>query len=110
MDKENVLYIQIKPYKFSMPFKDMATRYYKMVLNKYNQATTNESDFTDSIVSHMKQYNYNVTKKNELEEKTDIVVSKQLLSHLDEFLKRDRLTATRKKRNRKIRTMRRVYK
>lgn len=110
MDKENVLYIQIKPYKFSMPFKDMATRYYKMVLNKYNQATTSESDFTDSIVSHMKQYNYNVTKKNELEEKTDIVVSKQLLSHLDEFLKRDRLAATRKKRNRKIKTMRRVYK
>lgn len=110
MDKENVFYINIKPYKYSMPFNDMATRYYKNVLNKYNQASISERDFVNFIVSHMKQYNYNVTKKSDLEEKTDIIVSKTLLSHLEEFLKRTRIPNTRKKRNRKIKTMRRLYK
>lgn len=110
MDKENVFYINIKPYKYSMPFNDMASRYYTDVLNKYNQANISESDFVNIIVSHMKQYNYIVKNKSDLEEKTDIIVSKKLFSHLEDFLKRDRLPNTRKKRTRKIKTMRRLYK
>jgi hypothetical protein len=112
MDKENVFYINIKPYHNSMPYKDMASMYYTNVLNKNNQVAgkISELDFVKNIVSYMKLYNYNVKTKQDLEEKTDIIVSKKLLSYLEEFLKRDRLPNTRKKRTRRIKTMRRLYK
>jgi hypothetical protein len=95
-----------------MPYKDMASMYYTNVLNKNNQVAgkISELDFVKNIVSYMKLYNYNVKTKQDLEEKTDIIVSKKLLSYLEEFLKRDRLPNTRKKRTRRIKTMRRLYK
>jgi hypothetical protein len=110
MDKENVFYINIKPYHFSMPYKEMAERYYQEVLNKNGQAQISEAEFVSTMISFMKQYNYRVTNKSDLEEKTDIIVSKKLSSYLEEFLKRDRLPNTRKKRARRIKTMRRLLK
>jgi hypothetical protein len=106
MDKDNVMYIQVKPYHFSLSYADMATRYYQLVLNKNNKATINEDNFVTFIVSHMQEYNYRVINKSSLEEKTDRIVSKKLLSHLEDFLKHDRLSNTRKKRERRIKTMR----
>ena len=110
MDKENVFYINIKPYHFSMPYKEMAERYYQEVLNKNRQAQISEAEFVSTMISFMKQYNYRVANKSDLEEKTDIIVSKKLSSYLEEFLKRDRLPNTRKKRARRIKTMRRLLK
>ncbi len=102
MDKDNVYYINIKPYRCSLPFKEMAERYYNLV----GVANTTEQVFVNYIVSYMSKYNYMVVKKKEAEEKTDIIVSKKLLSHLEDFLKRDRNTNTRKKRNKRVRTVR----
>ena len=110
MDKENVFYINIKPYSDSLPYTDMAVRYYNEVLNKYNQASISEIDFVNNMVSFMKQYNYKVKTKLDIEQKTDIIVSKKLLSYLEEFLKRDRLANTRKKRTRRTKTMRKLFK
>ena len=109
MDKENVFYINIKPYSVSLPYKDMATIYYNEVLNKNNNATISEIDFINNIVTFMKQYNYRVKTKTDIEEKTDVIVSKKLMSYLEEFLKRDRLPNTRKKRARRIKTMRKLF-
>ena len=50
-----------------------------------------------------------VLNKTKEEEKTDIVVSKKLLSHLEDFLKRPKLSMTRKKRLRRLKTMRNMY-
>ena len=108
MDKENVSYINIKPYRDSIPFEEMATRYYNQVMYK-NNANVSELKFVDFIVSYMSQYKYMVVKKSKEEEKTDIIVSKKLLSHLADFLKPERKNAlTRKKRLRRIKSMRQM--
>jgi hypothetical protein len=109
MDKENVFYINIKPYSNSLTYNEMATRYYAEVFNKHGQATISENDFVNNIVTFMKQYNYKVKTKTDIEEKTDIIVSKKLMSYLEEFLKRDRLPNTRKKRTRRVKTMRKLF-
>lgn len=108
MDKENVSYINIKPYHYSMPYKDMASKYYRLILNKNNNVTISENDFVNFIVNYMKKYDYIVKNKSDVEEKTDVIVSKKLLSHLEDFFKNDRLPNTRKRRSKRVKTMRRL--
>ena len=114
MDQENVSYINIKPYRYSLPYEEMASRYYEHVIyqnssNSSNSSNISEMDFIKFIVSYMKQYNYMVVKKTKEEEKADIVVSKKLLSHLEEFLKSDKKnTATRKKKFRRTKSMKQM--
>ena len=109
MDKENVYYINIKPYRYSMPFAEMAARYYDLVLSKENNGKIIlKQNFIDSIVEYMKQYNYMVVKKSIDEENVDKAVSKKLLENLADFLKptKPAKTNTRKQRNRRTRTLR----
>jgi hypothetical protein len=106
MDKENVYYINIKPYRVSLPFEEMANRYYDAVLAK---TTIKKTDFVNKIVAFMKQYNYMVLNKSEEERNVDTVVSKKLLANLDEFLKKDKTPNTRKNRNRRVKTMRQSH-
>jgi hypothetical protein len=104
MDKENVYYINIKPYRVSIPFEEMATRYYDAVLSKI--PTIKKPEFVAHIVSFMKQYNYMVLPKSPEEKNVDMIVSKKLLSNLEDFLKNERTPNTRKKRYRRVRSMR----
>jgi hypothetical protein len=109
MDKDNVFYINIKPYRCSLPFEDMASRYYEAVIYKNNR-NIDEIKFLNFIKNFMEQYNYMVVKKTKEEEKADIVVSKKLLSHLEEFLKRSKNVSTRKKRFKRTKSMKNVVK
>ena len=106
MDKDNVYYINIKPYRVSLSFEEMAARYYDQVLSKKNM---NKTFFINNIVAYMKQYNYTVLKKSEEERKVDTIVSKKLLENLEDFLKTNRNPNTRKNRNRRVKSMR-LYK
>lgn len=105
MDKDNVYYINIKPYRVSIPFDEMASRYYDAVLRN-KQSNIDKSNFVTSIVGFMKQYNYMVLKKSEEEKNVDRIVSKKLLSNLEDFLKSDRNPTTRKRRNKRVKSMR----
>ena len=104
MDKDNVYYINIKPYHVSIPFEEMASRYYDAVVGK--NPTIKKPDFVARIVSLMKQYNYMVLTKSQEEKNVDTIVSKKLLSNLEDFLKNERTPNTRKKRQRRVRSMR----
>ena len=108
MDKENVYYINIKPYRYSLPFEEMAERYYDLVISNYSYdgPAIGKQNFIKKIVDYMKQYNYMIVNKSLDEENVDKAVSKKLLSNLDEFLKRHRPMNTRKIRTRRTKTMR----
>ena len=86
----------------------MASKYYRLILNKNNNVTISENDFVNFIVNYMKKYDYIVKNKSDVEEKTDVIVSKKLLSHLEDFFKNDRLPNTRKRRSKRVKTMRRL--
>lgn len=107
MDKDNVYYINIKPYRVSIPFDEMVNRYYEAVLAK---TTIKKNDFANNMISYMKQYNYMVLNKSEEEKNVDTIVSKKLLANLDDFLKKDRPPNTRKIRSRRVKTMRQWHK
>jgi len=93
MEQDNVYYINVKPYVFSLPYETMAEHYYSACLKK---TQADKSTFVNSIVNTMNRYNYIVQLKSELEQNTDKVVSKQLLIHLENFFKKSRSKNTRK--------------
>jgi hypothetical protein len=97
MEQDNVYYINVKPYIYTLPFEEMAERYF----TKYLNATVPETktDFITRIVADMKKYNFLARPKSDLEQNADKVVSKQLLIHLEKFFKKGRTKNTRKQKH-----------
>ena len=107
MDKDTVTYLNIKPYRYSMPYEEMARRYYiNMNKKPTKKITISEADFVEQMVTFMKRYNYRVLQKGAIEEKSDKAESKKLATHLEEFLKPKKINQTRKPRNKRVRTLR----
>jgi len=103
MEKENVYYINIKQYRISLPFDEMAKRYYHAILKNTD---INSSEFINKMVTYMKQYNYMVLPKSDEEKRIDTIVSKKLFSNLDDFFKKERTIHTRKRVNKHRKTIR----
>lgn len=102
MNHDNVYYINVKPYFYSLPYKTMAERYY----DSHQIKNTTKEDFIKAIVTNMSKYNFTVIPKNDLELEVDKVISKQIIFHLEKFFKKGRSQNTRKKRNLKIQNTR----
>lgn len=80
MEHDNVYYINVKPYHFSMTYKDMARRYHdKCDLN------IPLVDFERDVVSFMSRYGHTVVDKSPEEQAVDVVVGKQIITHLNRF-------------------------
>jgi hypothetical protein len=110
MEQDNVYYINVKPYVFTMPFEEMAERYYERIIKKdasdkdKDKDKDKKTEFINSIVKFMKRYNFHIQNKSDVEQDADKVVSKQLLIHLEDFFKKGRTKNTRKQRKSRMKT------
>jgi hypothetical protein len=104
MNMENVYYINVKPYFYSMPFEEMAEKYY----NHKNDAIKNDAikndtikakkeEFIEFIVNYMNKYNYSIKIKDKDESELDKIISKKIVIHLEEFFKKNKKQNTRKR-------------
>jgi len=100
MEEDNVYYINVKPYLYTIPFKDMAENYFDKYLKNDDKHHDKEA-FIKFIVDFMKEYNFIVKNKSEIEQSADKVVSKQLFIHLETFFKKGRNNNTRKRKIKK---------
>ena len=96
MEHENVFYINVKPYVYNIPFRDMAEKYY----DNYDKKGLLESkeEFVSTIEKFMNRYNYRCVPKDDIEQDVDVIVSKKILLHLEEFFKRGAITTKTRKR------------
>lgn len=94
MRADNVYYINVKPYTYSIRFDTMAYRYYNRFVPAMNKA-----DFIRKILSHMGTYRYTHFDKQLDEKAVDEVISKQIIIHLNNFFMQDK-KSTRKHRDR----------
>ncbi len=100
MLKDNVYYIKLKPYHYSLPNDVFVTRFiespifeniphHRMLSVMINE--TKEETFRNFIINQMKviasKYNYIHHKKNPAEYELDNITSKRILSHLTTFFK-----------------------
>jgi len=94
MNMDNVYYINVKPYFYSMPYEEMAEKYYNRYKDNIN---VKKEEFVTYIVNYMKQYNYPVKNKSSDENELDKIISKKIVIHLEEFFKKDKKQNTRKR-------------
>jgi len=98
MKHDNVYYINVKPYNYSIDFKTMAETYFT-----HNIKTGDKREFVNFMTTHMNKSGYVSEPINTDEHNVDKVISKQLLIHLKDFFGSKNKTK-RKKRARKNRT------
>ena len=98
MKHDNVYYINVKPYKFSLDYDIMADIYFTK-----NVKTNDKKEFVDFITNYMNKSGFLIEKKDEIEHKVDKTISKKLLIHLKDFFGNDKETK-RIKRRRKNKT------
>ena len=102
MEDNNVYYINVKPYTHSMRYEDMANRFYDNT-----HIDMNKTDFVKKVVEFMKRYSYRITPKSKMEQDVDKVISKQIMFHLEDFLKQgsNKVQTLKNKSSRKRRTL-----
>ena len=105
MENDQVYYINLKPYIFSLNFKEMALRYYENT-----SKISNKEEFTNHIISHMNNSNYNVKNKSKEEQNIDKIISKKVLSHLKDFFKNTENTKNRKTQKNKKKNKNKTHK
>ena len=83
MNMDNVVYIQIRPYVYSIPFNKMILKYYSKNTNKIQ----NKKDFIDKMTLYVDSYDYEIRIKSSVETKIDEILSKKIIHYLEEFFK-----------------------
>ena len=81
MNMDNVVYIQIKPYVYSIPFNKMILKYYTKNTNKIK----NKRDFIDKMTLYVNKYDYEIRIKSNIETKVDEILSKKIMQYLETF-------------------------
>ena len=86
MAHKNVYYINIKPYYHDLRFETMIQRL--LISNLGKKLITekgNNIDFMNTMMREFKRYNFTVINKDEVENEVDKILSKEILTHLQEF-------------------------
>jgi hypothetical protein len=81
MEDERVFYINVKPYNYTLPFEEMAQRYFA----RFTPPGLDETLFIKRITNFMKRYRFEVKTKDPDEQRVDEIVSKRMLAYLEEF-------------------------
>lgn len=97
MKNENVYYIHLLPYTFSMPYVDMASLYYENQKSYFHVQGIKKDFFIKKITDFMNNYNYKVNIKSDDEKEVERVLSKQIMIHLTEFFKKKKKHITKKR-------------
>ena len=87
MANKNVYYINIKPYVHDLRFETMIQRFLTSNLGKklITEKDDNNIKFMNSMMKEFKRYNFFVKHKDENENEVDKILSKEILTHLQEF-------------------------
>jgi predicted small metal-binding protein len=95
MEHSNIYYINVPPYTNSIPFNEMAERYYEHNSNK----VFDKSNFIKFVVTKMNKYNFHVQYKSVIDNNSDNEISKEILSHMRNFFKLYKNKQTKKQKN-----------
>lgn len=83
MVNDNVYYIKVKPYTYTINYELMAERYYNYNLDKFD---IDENTFINQITKYMDSIRLPIYEKSSEELNIDKIVSKSIMYHLNIFL------------------------
>jgi hypothetical protein len=90
MKHENVYYINIKPYYYPISFEILINRIFELY------PELNSNDFTSYMTNKIKDYHFDIVEKEKQDHEIDIILSKRILSHLQNFFNKYNKNKTRK--------------
>lgn len=102
MAHKNVYYINIKPYYHDLRFETMIQRL--LISNLGKKLITekgNNINFMSAMMREFKRYNFTVINKDEAENEVDKILSKEILTHLQEFFNKSLKNKSRYNRTKK---------
>jgi len=83
MDDEQVYYVHMKPYHYSIEYRELADSYYDKFHNQFQLGE--KSEFVDSLVNCMKQFGFNKHHTTKEELAVDEVIGKQIMICIKDF-------------------------
>jgi hypothetical protein len=105
MAHENIYYINIKPYQYSLPFSEMMDRFKGSAIG--HRLIEDYENFDMCMLQFIQPFNYRVRGKNPREYEVDKVIGKSIVGHLRTFFHGDNRAKTVKNRGqRRNRTFR----
>ena len=105
MANDNVYYINIKPYRYSVPFDEMLSRLLSSPLGK--RLISGDDAFESTMMNFIRDYHYRVHPKSPKEYEVDKVIGKSIVHHLHTFFYEPERAKTMKNRgNRRNKTSR----
>lgn len=93
MKSKNVIYINIKPYFHDLEFEDMIKR---LMNSDFKNRIPNKDFFVNELFKSILLYKYAVVEKNKREQEIDVIVSKKVLTHLEDFFYKTHKNVTRR--------------
>jgi hypothetical protein len=105
MSHKNVYYINIKPYTHDLEFDVLVDRFLKCDNGK--KLIKNIDNFKTQMMKDFKLFNFELLEKNSQEYEVDKILSKQILTHLQDFFNKTTKSGGKTKKsygNRKTRT------
>ena len=85
MMNENVYYINIKPYIHDLQFEEIYKRFLESNIGKTLIVQENRENFIDFMEKNIKLYDFQILKKDDTDFKVDVILSKRILHHLQDF-------------------------
>ena len=104
MIKDNIFYINLKPYYHDINFNEMIKKFKNSNCGK--KIIIDEENFDSIMMDEFKRYNYDCLDKNINESEVDKILGKQIMTHLHEFFNKSLKNKTRKNNTKKNRTRR----
>ena len=106
MQHDNVYYITVKPYYYTLPFADMASMYYHEMTTRQKPLLLGSRDaFIKYIETYTSKFKFQVVTKAINEQEVDKIVSKKILSYLEDFLQEKPTASTSLKKKKTMRSM-----
>jgi hypothetical protein len=103
MIHKNVYYIKVKPYLHNLKFEDMISRFINSEIGKQLVNEKEQNIFIHSLINDFKKYNFTYNNKNKDDYEIDVILSKQILLHLQEFFnKTKKIKDNKSKKNNKL--------
>ena len=94
MIKDNIYYINLKPYYYDINFNEMIEKFKNSNCGK--KIIIDETKFEELMINEFKRYNYDCLNKNIKEYEVDKILGKQIMTHLHDFFNKSLKNKTRK--------------
>ena len=94
MTNDNIYYINVKPYYHDLSFEEIISRFKTSQIGKKIIQTNAINQFEILMMENLKKYNYDCLKKDPKEHEIDVIITKYLMTHLQDFFKKSNKNTT----------------